>query len=167
MPLALRTASRRAGFTLGIIYAFLRTLQRSAKSWAELLHGKERTFVKEWTTMLMCAILKNSFVPFCPCCDTWGCGVRKTQKGYAHSSRRCFWRKVEIHLDEFWANRRTFLLRLLEVIFVQTAQNIFKLLSKYKPTGDQPQAIDALVKGFQEGNQFQTLLGVQVLARPI
>lgn len=36
----------------------------------------------------------------------------------------------------------------------------FKLHSEYKPTGDQPQAIDALVKGFQEGNQFQTLLGV-------
>lgn len=32
--------------------------------------------------------------------------------------------------------------------------------SEYKPTGDQPQAIKALVKGFQEGNQFQTLLGV-------
>ena len=41
-----------------------------------------------------------------------------------------------------------------------TAQNIFKLHSEYKPTGDQPQAIEALVKGFQEGNQFQTLLGV-------
>ncbi|MCI8453715.1 MAG: excinuclease ABC subunit UvrB [Lachnospiraceae bacterium] len=37
---------------------------------------------------------------------------------------------------------------------------MFKLHSEYKPTGDQPQAIDALVKGFQEGNQFQTLLGV-------
>ncbi|MBO5371431.1 MAG: excinuclease ABC subunit UvrB [Lachnospiraceae bacterium] len=36
----------------------------------------------------------------------------------------------------------------------------FKLVSKYKPTGDQPQAIEALVKGFREGNQFQTLLGV-------
>lgn len=43
---------------------------------------------------------------------------------------------------------------------MQTAQNIFKLHSEYKPTGDQPQAIEALVKGFQEGNQFQTLLGV-------
>ncbi len=43
---------------------------------------------------------------------------------------------------------------------MQAAQNIFKLHSEYKPTGDQPQAIDALVKGFQEGNQFQTLLGV-------
>ena len=30
----------------------------------------------------------------------------------------------------------------------------------HKPTGDQPQAIEQLVKGFQEGNQFQTLLGV-------
>ena len=36
----------------------------------------------------------------------------------------------------------------------------FKLHSEYKPTGDQPQAIAELVKGFKEGNQFQTLLGV-------
>lgn len=36
----------------------------------------------------------------------------------------------------------------------------FVLHSEYKPTGDQPQAIDKLVKGFQEGNQFETLLGV-------
>ena len=36
----------------------------------------------------------------------------------------------------------------------------FILHSEYKPTGDQPEAIDALVKGFKEGNQFQTLLGV-------
>ena len=36
----------------------------------------------------------------------------------------------------------------------------FKLHSEYQPTGDQPQAIAELVKGFQEGNQFETLLGV-------
>ncbi|WP_461811851.1 excinuclease ABC subunit UvrB [Faecalimonas sp.] len=36
----------------------------------------------------------------------------------------------------------------------------FELHSQYKPTGDQPQAIEQLVKGFQEGNQCQTLLGV-------
>ena len=36
----------------------------------------------------------------------------------------------------------------------------FKLHSEYKPTGDQPQAIKALVEGCKEGNQFQTLLGV-------
>lgn len=36
----------------------------------------------------------------------------------------------------------------------------FKLVSEYAPTGDQPQAIEELVKGFQEGNQFETLLGV-------
>lgn len=36
----------------------------------------------------------------------------------------------------------------------------FVLHSKYEPTGDQPQAISELVRGFQEGNQFQTLLGV-------
>ncbi len=36
----------------------------------------------------------------------------------------------------------------------------FELVSEYKPTGDQPQAIEALVNGFKAGNQFQTLLGV-------
>ena len=36
----------------------------------------------------------------------------------------------------------------------------FKLVSEYAPTGDQPQAIEQLVRGFKEGNQFQTLLGV-------
>ena len=43
---------------------------------------------------------------------------------------------------------------------MQNEQKIFKLHSEYSPTGDQPQAIEVLVKGFQEGNQFQTLLGV-------
>ena len=43
---------------------------------------------------------------------------------------------------------------------MQTAQNVFKLHSEYQPTGDQPEAIAQLVKGFKEGNQFQTLLGV-------
>ena len=37
---------------------------------------------------------------------------------------------------------------------------MFKLVSEYKPTGDQPQAIDYLVKGINEGKKFQTLLGV-------
>ena len=36
----------------------------------------------------------------------------------------------------------------------------FELVSQYKPTGDQPQAIERLVEGFKEGNQFETLLGV-------
>jgi len=39
-------------------------------------------------------------------------------------------------------------------------EQIFKLHSDYAPTGDQPQAIEELVKGFKEGNQFETLLGV-------
>ena len=43
---------------------------------------------------------------------------------------------------------------------MQDAQSIFKLHSAFKPTGDQPQAIEKLVKGFREGNQCQTLLGV-------
>ena len=36
----------------------------------------------------------------------------------------------------------------------------FKVVSDYTPTGDQPQAIEKLVKGFEEGKKFQTLLGV-------
>ena len=40
------------------------------------------------------------------------------------------------------------------------AMEQFVLKAEYKPTGDQPEAIEALVKGFEEGNQCQTLLGV-------
>ena len=36
----------------------------------------------------------------------------------------------------------------------------FKLVSEYKPTGDQPRAIKELADGFKAGNQFETLLGV-------
>ena len=36
---------------------------------------------------------------------------------------------------------------------------MFKLVSKYTPSGDQPQAIDALVKGINEGKRDQVLLG--------
>ena len=43
----------------------------------------------------------------------------------------------------------------------------FELVSPYAPTGDQPQAIEALVRGFKEGNQFETLLGVTGSARPL
>lgn len=38
--------------------------------------------------------------------------------------------------------------------------NMFKLHSEYKPTGDQPKAIEYLSKGIMEGKKFQTLLGV-------
>ncbi len=37
---------------------------------------------------------------------------------------------------------------------------MFKLVSNYKPTGDQPQAIEYLANGVKEGKKFQTLLGV-------
>ena len=43
---------------------------------------------------------------------------------------------------------------------MQNSQQIFKLHSEYQPTGDQPQAIEKLVRGFKEGNQFETFLGV-------
>ena len=39
-------------------------------------------------------------------------------------------------------------------------KEVFKLHSDYKPTGDQPQAIEYLSKGIKEGKKFQTLLGV-------
>ena len=105
-------------------------------------------------------VLKVVFVSFNPHGFNEGLAVRKKQKGDPDSSWGYLGQKQKMCHDEFLANRRTFLLRFLEVIFVQTAQNIFKLHSEYKPTGDQPQAIEALVNGFKEGNQFQTLLGV-------
>ena len=37
---------------------------------------------------------------------------------------------------------------------------MFKLVSNFKPTGDQPQAIDKLVEGINKDEKFQTLLGV-------
>lgn len=37
---------------------------------------------------------------------------------------------------------------------------MFKLVSEYKPTGDQPKAIEYLSKGIESGKKFQTLLGV-------
>ena len=37
---------------------------------------------------------------------------------------------------------------------------MFQLVSEYKPTGDQPKAIEYLSKGVEEGKKFQTLLGV-------
>ncbi len=43
---------------------------------------------------------------------------------------------------------------------MQKEEKKFILHSDYQPTGDQPQAISDLVRGFEEGNQFQTLLGV-------
>ncbi len=44
--------------------------------------------------------------------------------------------------------------------FVQFAGSPFELFQPYKPAGDQPQAIDLLVEGIQNGESFQTLLGV-------
>ncbi|MCR5404794.1 MAG: excinuclease ABC subunit UvrB [Butyrivibrio sp.] len=43
---------------------------------------------------------------------------------------------------------------------MERTENLFKLHSEYKPTGDQPKAIQELVDGFRKGNQFQTLVGV-------
>lgn len=39
-------------------------------------------------------------------------------------------------------------------------QNLFKLVSPFKPTGDQPEAISKLVEGIKKGDKEQTLLGV-------
>ena len=47
----------------------------------------------------------------------------------------------------------------MRVMFIKFGDR-FKLVSNYKPTGDQPQAIDYLVKGIEEGKKYQTLLGV-------
>jgi len=51
-------------------------------------------------------------------------------------------------------------MEILRISYGGVQMGIFKLHAPFQPTGDQPQAIKQLVKGFQEGNQFQTLLGV-------
>lgn len=43
----------------------------------------------------------------------------------------------------------------------------FKLESKYSPAGDQPQAIEKLVEGFQDGLKEQVLLGLLAVAKPL
>ena len=53
-----------------------------------------------------------------------------------------------------------FLMTLMMDIQKGVVMDHFELVSEYAPTGDQPQAIEQLVKGFKEGNQCQTLLGV-------
>ena len=53
-------------------------------------------------------------------------------------------------------NRRT----VLWSLGGEKMENKFKVVSKYKPTGDQPQAIEKIAEGFQKGLKFQTLLGV-------
>ena len=42
---------------------------------------------------------------------------------------------------------------------MKVLQGKFRLVSEYKPAGDQPQAVDKLVSGIQRGYRFQTLLG--------
>ena len=42
----------------------------------------------------------------------------------------------------------------------EIGEEMFKLHSEYKPTGDQPQAIEYLSKGVKKGKKYQTLLGV-------
>ena len=49
---------------------------------------------------------------------------------------------------------------ILIIIKIDWRAKMFKLHSEFKPTGDQPQAIEYLSKGIQEGKKFQTLLGV-------
>ena len=48
------------------------------------------------------------------------------------------------------------------MVIMKTKKGVkmFKLVSNYKPTGDQPQAIEKLSNGIMEGKKFQTLLGV-------
>ena len=48
----------------------------------------------------------------------------------------------------------------LDSLLLIKEEKMFKLHSEYKPTGDQPKAIEYLSKGIEEGKKFQTLLGV-------
>ena len=47
------------------------------------------------------------------------------------------------------------------ILKLENSMDHFELVSEYAPTGDQPEAIEGLVKGFQEGKKCQTLLGVK------
>ena len=49
---------------------------------------------------------------------------------------------------------------LFKLLNISYKENMFKLVSDYKPTGDQPKAIEYLSNGIKEGKKFQTLLGV-------
>ena len=50
--------------------------------------------------------------------------------------------------------------------FVSFPGSPFELFQPYPPAGDQPEAINKLVEGLNDGETFQTLLGVTALARP-
>lgn len=64
--------------------------------------------------------------------------------------RACPWEQSESCIDE----------KIKDIIRGRSYMDHFELVSEYEPTGDQPQAIEKLTKGFQDGNQFETLLGV-------
>ena len=67
------------------------------------------------------------------------------------------------NFEDFITNRRAggwLTVNVSKVTKEVLTMNKFVLKAPYQPTGDQPQAIDQLVQGFKEGNQFQTLLGV-------
>lgn len=78
-----------------------------------------------------------------------------------YEGKRKFW--VNGKLEQMFKNYCTFLWACGILLIIENWRCImdhFKLVSEYAPTGDQPQAIEQLVQGFKEGNQFQTLLGV-------
>lgn len=55
----------------------------------------------------------------------------------------------------------TRIFRHIDILFIgHKGGKMFKLVSDYKPTGDQPKAIEYLSNGIKEGKKFQTLLGV-------
>ena len=78
-----------------------------------------------------------------------------------YEGKRKFW--VNGKPEQMFKNYCTFLWACGILLIIENWRCImdhFKLVSEYAPTGDQPQAIEQLVQGFKEGNQFQTLLGV-------
>ena len=68
-----------------------------------------------------------------------------------------FW----VHFIHEFVRLFTRIFRMIVILFIgHKGGKMFKLVSNYKPTGDQPQAIEYLVKGIEEGKKYQTLLGV-------
>ncbi len=72
--------------------------------------------------------------------------------------------KIRIHNNILSSRHSMWVLRILvnneHLLDHKKGENMFKLHSKFEPTGDQPEAIKQLVNGIEKGEKYQTLLGV-------
>ena len=87
------------------------------------------------------------------------CLLRQTPRALAfHASRPHRW-KIRQHGSKMARFYRTAALPPFEELPPEVSGNKFQVTSPYEPTGDQPQAIDALVKQVQRGDKYSVLRG--------